>query len=153
MAVGSAVAVVAVGAAVGTGLALEQLTTLPNMSMIFLLAVLICAFRFGVSAAVSASVLSFMAYNFFFIEPRHTFTIARPHELFAPVIFLAVAVVTGGLAGRLRDQANATRARAEATQSLSISRANCRVRQKSTMSYGLWQASPPRLRGGVPSCC
>jgi two-component system sensor histidine kinase KdpD len=118
LATGSAVAVVAVGAAVGTGLALEQLTTLPNMSMIFLLAVLICAFRFGVSAAVSASVLSFLAYNFFFIDPRHTFTIARPHELFALLIFLAVAVVTGGLAGRLRDQANATRARAEATQSL-----------------------------------
>lgn len=118
MATGSAVAVVAVGLAVGTGLALEQLTPLPNMSMIFLLAVLTCAFRFGVSAAVSASVLSFFAYNFFFIEPRHTFTIARPHELFALLIFLAVAVVTGGLAGRLRDSANATRARAEATQSL-----------------------------------
>ena len=118
LAAGSAVAVVAVAAAVGTGLALEQLTRLPNMSMIFLLAVLICAFRFGVSAAVSASVISFLAYNFFFIEPRHTFTIARPHELFALLIFLAVAVVTGGLAGRLRDQANAIRARAEATQSL-----------------------------------
>jgi two-component system sensor histidine kinase KdpD len=118
LAAGSAVAVVAVGAAVGTGLALEQLTPLPNMSMIFLLAVLICAFRFGVSASLSASVLSFLAYNFFFIEPRHTFTIARPHELFALLIFVAVAVVTGGLAGRLRDQANATRARAEATQSL-----------------------------------
>jgi len=118
MAAGSAVAVVAVGLAVGTGLALEQLSPLPNMSMIFLLAVLTCAFRFGVSAAVSASVLSFFAYNFFFIEPRHTFTIARPHELFALLIFLAVAVVTGGLAGRLRDSSNATRARAEATQSL-----------------------------------
>lgn len=118
LAAGSAVAVVAVGAAVGTGLLLEQLSPLPNMSMIFLLAVLICALRFGVSAAVSASILSFFAYNFFFIEPRHTFTIARPHELFALLIFLAVAVVTGSLAGRLRDQATATRARAEATQSL-----------------------------------
>ncbi|MBX9682464.1 MAG: sensor histidine kinase KdpD [Hyphomicrobium sp.] len=118
LAAGSVAAVLAVGAAVGTGLALERLTPLPNMSMIFLLAVLICAFRFGVSAAVSASVLSFFAYNFFFIEPRHTFTIARPHELFALLIFLAVAIVTGGLAGRLRDQANATSARAEATQSL-----------------------------------
>lgn len=118
LASGTAVATFAVGAAVVTGLLLEQLSPLPNMSMIFLLAVLVCALRFGVSAAVSASVLSFFAYNYFFIDPRNTFTVARPHELFALLIFLAVAVVTGGLAGRLRDQANATRARAEATQSL-----------------------------------
>ena len=31
--------------------------------------------------AIFASLLSFLAYNFFFIEPRHTFTIAQPHEL------------------------------------------------------------------------
>lgn len=115
---GTAVAAVAVGLALAAGLILEQLSPLPNVSMIFLLAVLLCALRFGVSAAIAASVLSFFAYNFFFIEPRHTFTIARPHELFALLIFLAVAVVTGSLAGRLRDQANATRARAEAAQSL-----------------------------------
>ncbi|MGQ0457214.1 MAG: DUF4118 domain-containing protein [Hyphomicrobium sp.] len=118
LAAGMAVATVAVGLAVTTGLLLEQLSPLPNMSMIFLLVVLICALRFGVSAAVAASIFSFFAYNFFFIDPRFTFTIARPHELFALLIFLAVAVITGSLAGRLRDQANATRARAEATQSL-----------------------------------
>ena len=39
-------------------------------------------------------------------------------SLFALVIFLVVAVVTGGLAGRLREQANATAGRANATQSL-----------------------------------
>ncbi len=118
LAAGALVAIFAVGMAVGAGLLLERLSPLPNMSMIFLLAVLICALRFGMSAAVSASILSFFAYNFFFIDPRHTFTIARPHELFALLIFLAVAIVTGSLAGRLRNQANATRARAEATQSL-----------------------------------
>ena len=153
LAAGSAVAVVAVAAAVGTGLALEQLTPLPNMSMIFLLAVLICAFRFGVSAAVSASVISFLAYNFFFIEPRHTFTIARPHELFALLIFLAVAVVTGGLAGRLRDQANATEHARKRPNRSTTSPANCRARQRSTTSCGLWQASRLRSHAGVPWCC
>ncbi len=112
------VAVGGVACAVGAGLLLEQVTQLPNMSMVFLLAVLLCALRFGVTAAVIASALSFFAYNFFFIDPRYTLTIARPHELFALLIFLAVAVVTGSLAGRLREQANATRDRAEATQSL-----------------------------------
>ncbi len=108
----------AVAAAILGGKALEQITTLPNLSMIFLFAVVACALRFGVASAIAAAVLSFLSYNFFFIEPRYTFTIAAPHELFALLVFLVVAVVTGGLAGRLREQANATRERAEATQSL-----------------------------------
>lgn len=111
-------AAASVAAAVVIGVGLEQLTRLPNLSMVFLLAVLLCGMRFGLSSAVAASGLSFLAYNFFFIDPRYTFTIAEPHELFSLTIFLAVAFVTGSLAGRLSDQATATRERAEATQAL-----------------------------------
>ncbi len=114
--VAAAVAAVALG--VSAGALLEQFTDLPNLSMIFLFAVLLCALRFGLLSAVTAATLSFVAYNFFFIAPRYTLTIASPHELFALLIFLAVAIVTGGLAGRLREQATATRERAETTQAL-----------------------------------
>ncbi len=112
------VAASAVGVAVLAGFALERITRWPNLSMIFLLAVLLCAMSFGLSSAVAASMLSFLAYNFFFIDPRYSFTVAEPHELLALLIFLAVAVVTGTMAGRLREQATATRERAEATQAL-----------------------------------
>ena len=70
------------------------LTPLPNLSMVFLMAVLFSAVSFGMWPAIYASVLSFLAYNFFFIEPLYTFTVAQPHELLALVIFLAVAVMT-----------------------------------------------------------
>jgi len=113
-----AVAAAAVGGAVLVGTGLEQVTQLPNLSMVFLLAVLLCGMRFGTLSAIAASVLSFLAYNFFFIEPRYTFTVAEPHEVLALSIFLAVAFVTGSLAGRLRDQATTTRGQAEATQAL-----------------------------------
>lgn len=108
----------AVGIAVLAGKGIEQVTTLPNLSMVFLFAVLACALRFGVWSALAAAVLSFFAYNFFFIAPRYTLTIAAPHEVFSLIIFLIVAVVIGGLAGFLREQADATRDRAEATQTL-----------------------------------
>ena len=49
--------------------------------------------------------LSFLVYNFFFIPPLYTFTIAEPYELLALVIFLIVAVITSALAGRVREQA------------------------------------------------
>jgi two-component system sensor histidine kinase KdpD len=111
-------AVGSVAVAVGVGEALSSLLQLPNLSMIFLAAVLFCAVRFGSRAAVIASILSFLAYNFFFIEPIYTFTIAQPYELFALLIFLAVAVFTGSLAGRLRDQREAAMRAARDTHSL-----------------------------------
>lgn len=119
----SAASAAAIGAgavtfAVLAGLGLEQVTRLPNVSMIFLFAVLISAISFGLWPAIATALLSFLAYNFFFIEPRHTFTVAEPHELFALMVFLVVATVTGGLAGRLREQAAAVRERAAATQAL-----------------------------------
>lgn len=111
-------AAIAVVLAVLVGRAIETVAALPNLSMVFLFAVVICAVRFGVWSALAAAMLSFLAFNFFFIEPRYTLTIAAPHELFSLFVFLVVAVVMGGLAGRLREQADATRDRAEATQAL-----------------------------------
>ena len=78
--------------------------------MIFLMAVVFSAVTFGIWPAVYASVLSFLAYNLFFIEPLYTFTIARPHELLALFIFLAISVVTSTMAGRIREQAQLRRA-------------------------------------------
>jgi len=112
----AAVAAVAVGT--GAGMVLNRLTTLPNLSMVFLFAVLVSALGYGMWAAIVAACLSFLAYNFFFIEPVFTFTVAEPSEVFSLFVFLVVAIVTGGLAGRLREQANATRDRAETTQAL-----------------------------------
>ena len=62
--------------------------------------------------------LSFLAYNFFFIEPLYTFTIAEPYELLALVIFLVVAVVTSAMAGRVREQAQIAANRMRATRRL-----------------------------------
>ncbi len=107
-----------VTAAVVVGQLLLIATPLPNLSMIFLLAVLLSAVVFGIWPAVYASVLSFLAYNFFFIAPLYTFTIAEPFELFALVIFLAVAIMTSALAGRARDQARIASQRARAMRRL-----------------------------------
>ncbi|MBV9906491.1 MAG: sensor histidine kinase KdpD, partial [Hyphomicrobiales bacterium] len=113
-----AVALASVAAAVAVAEALTEFLKLPNLSMIFLTAVLFCSVRFGTRAAVIASLASFAAYNFFFIPPIYTFTVAQPQELFALLIFLAVAVLTGSLTGRIRDQRETVIRNAEVTQSL-----------------------------------
>ena len=75
--IGVLAAVGSVAAAVGVGKLLTLWLRLPNLSMIFLIAVLFCAARFGVRSAIVAGVLSFFAYDFFFIPPLYEFTISR----------------------------------------------------------------------------
>lgn len=107
-----------VAAVVALGFALKFFATLPNMAMLFLTAVFIGAARFGVRAAVLTALLAFPLWNFFFTEPYYTFEIASWNDLLTLLVFLIVGVVTGLLAGRVRDQANAAQARANALQTL-----------------------------------
>jgi two-component system, OmpR family, sensor histidine kinase KdpD len=116
--IGTLAAAASVAVAVGLGYGLDVWLHLPNLSMIFLTAVLFCAVQFGLRSAVVAAVLSFFAYDFFFINPRYSITIAEPQEFFALLIFLVVAVFTGLLAGRARDQAQSVRDNARTTQSI-----------------------------------
>jgi two-component system, OmpR family, sensor histidine kinase KdpD len=108
----------AVAAALAVGKVLTTLTPIPNLSMVFLLAVLVTAMNVGMWPAIFASVLSFLAYNFFFIPPLYTFTIAEPYELLALVIFLVVAVISSAMAGRVREQARIAAARMRAMRRL-----------------------------------
>ena len=100
---GVGAAALSVAAAVGAGQLLDRWLHLPNLSMIFLVAVIFCAVRFGVWSAIAAAVLSFFAFDFFFVPPLYQFTISEPQEFFALLVFLVVAVITGLLAGRVRE--------------------------------------------------
>lgn len=111
-------AALAVMAALAVGKGLTALTPIPNLSMVFMLAVLLIAVSFGVGPAIFASFLSFLVYNFFFIPPLYTFTIAEPFELLALVIFLIVAIISSALAGRVRQQATVAATRMRATRRL-----------------------------------
>ena len=108
----------AVACAVFAGIAASHFLKLPNLSMIFLAAVLYCAITYGTWSGVFAAGLSFFAYNFFFIEPLYSFTVASPHELLALFVFLLVAVLTGGLAGRVREQSDAAISRVKQVETL-----------------------------------
>ncbi len=118
VATGLGAALVGVAATVGTGLVLDRWLHLPNLSMIFLVPVIFCAVRFGLWPAVAASILSFLAFDFFLVEPFYTFTISQPQEFVALLVFLVVAVITGSLASRVREHSLNMRQRVDAAQSL-----------------------------------
>lgn len=107
-----------VALAIPAGLLLTRLLPAHNVPFVFLVAVLLAAVLQGVLAGVLAAGLSFLAYNFFFIAPTYTFTVADPQEVFALLVFLMVGVLTGSLAGRMQEQAGAARRWAETVQGL-----------------------------------
>jgi two-component system, OmpR family, sensor histidine kinase KdpD len=108
----------AVSLAAATAKALELFLPLPDLSMIFLTAVLFSAVTWGLLPSIVASILSVLVYNFFFIAPRYTFTVASPRDLLNLIIFLIVAVLTSKLAARVRDQAEAAKHREARTAAL-----------------------------------
>lgn len=107
-----------VGLATGLGLLLSSAVPLPNVSMVFLLAVVFSAARFGTWPALATSFLSFFAYNFFFTDPLYTFVVAQPHELLALGIFLVVAILTSTIAGQAREQTKRASDQARASRGL-----------------------------------
>ncbi|HLI28891.1 MAG TPA: ATP-binding protein [Chloroflexota bacterium] len=76
-----------------------------NISMLYLIAVLAVAVAFGSGPAVVASVAAVLAFDYFFVEPVHTFTVSDPSEWVALLLFLVTAIVTGQLAAGQRRRA------------------------------------------------
>jgi two-component system sensor histidine kinase KdpD len=89
-----------------------------NVVMPFLLSVLAAGAAFGLGPALAAALVAGITYNFFYLEPRLTFRIAHPADLFTFTVFFLVALATGWLAGRARDQALSAASRAESVTTL-----------------------------------
>lgn len=82
---------------------------IPNISLVYLLVVLILASTRGLFAAVIASLAAFLAFDFFLVQPLFTLSIAIPEEWLALCIFLFASIVTGQLASALRLRAEQAR--------------------------------------------
>ena len=107
-----------VALALGVGEAIGQIVTLPNISLIFLTSVLFSAVAWGLWPALWSALLSVLAYNFFFLPPLYTFTIADPANVLTLIAFSIVAIITSNLASRTRAQAITASARANTTAEL-----------------------------------
>ena len=105
-----ALSVLAAALATLAGTAGERWLGLIDLSMVFIVAVVLVASRTRTMAAVVAALLCFLSYNFFFIEPRYTFYISAWKGVATVFLFLAAALIAGRLASRLRMQVVALRA-------------------------------------------
>ncbi len=105
-------------AAIGVGLLLRQTMAVSDISLVFLTAVLATAIAYGLWPSLLACLMSVLAYNFFFLPPLYTFTIADPANVVALFFFAVVAVAVSNLTSRVRAQAIVARRRAATTEEL-----------------------------------
>ena len=81
-----------------------------DLSMVFLIAVLLVAARARRGTAVTTAVLCVFVYDFFFIDPLLTLAIGSHGGVATVFMFLAAALIAGRLASQLRQQVVALRA-------------------------------------------
>jgi two-component system, OmpR family, sensor histidine kinase KdpD len=96
---------VAIGGVIGVTAAIgliSSVASVPGLSALYLLLILWLGARWGRGPAVAGSIAAFLLYDFFFVPPVNTFTVAAPAGLLELIVLLAVALVTSQLASSLR---------------------------------------------------
>nr|WP_300310262.1 sensor histidine kinase KdpD [Halomonas sp.] len=136
-------------ATLAIALGIDRVMELANVSLVFLTGVLVVAAFSGTRAAMLCAVLSFLAYNFLFTEPRYTLFVDHRHQLLSVVFFLAVAMIGGQLAGHARRQLIALRESRDQTQkllqfsrALSVAADHSGVRQVGVATLADWLQVP-----------
>jgi two-component system sensor histidine kinase KdpD len=111
-------ALLAVAAALGIGALIQPMFGVENVDLVFLTAVVGVAARFGLLPSLFASIVASLCYNFFFLPPIYTFTIADPTNVAAFVFFIVVALLVSHVAARGRTDAVIAQSRARTVESL-----------------------------------
>ena len=145
------VAPLLVGLASAFGFALERLIPAANLTLIFVLPVVIAATTFGWGPALVSVVAGVLCFDYFFTEPYYQLTIASPTDLWAAVLLFVVAAMVSAVATAARRRAvTAQRAarQARALQSsltwLSRGGPSARSSKRRLRRWGRSSERPPR---------
>lgn len=100
-----ALSIAFVAAASLLAVAVDRQVAIPNVSLIFVLPVVVAAIRYGWGPALLAAVAGVVAYNFLLIEPRYTFRVADPANVWALALLLITAATVSAVAAQSRRRA------------------------------------------------
>jgi len=92
--------------------ALDSFAPVLSLGVLYLFAVLPVAVLFGLAWAIPVSVASMLAFNWFFLPPKHTLRLTDGENWIALAVFLVTAVVVSVLAARSRAREEEARKRA-----------------------------------------
>src|SRR2546429_5416539 len=100
---------VAVAVVTSVIFALRPVAPVLSLGVLYLFAVLPVAVLWGLPYAVAVSVVSMLAFNFFFLAPTHTLRLADSENWVALAVYLVTAISVSELAARARRRAREIR--------------------------------------------
>jgi two-component system sensor histidine kinase KdpD len=104
-------AAVAVALTSGVLIAFRGLFSTSVIALLYLLIVVLCTTIRGYIAGIATSIFAFLTFNYFFLPPLNTFTVAHTEDIIALLVFLTVAVVISNLMGRAQTRLEQIQAR------------------------------------------
>src|SRR6266498_417364 len=114
-AAGILTSVAAVALVTGAIFALEPVAPVLSLGVLYVFAVLPVAVLFGLAYALPVSVASMLAFNWFFLPPRHTFRLSNSENWVALAVYLVTAIVSALASRSRRREAEADRRAREAS--------------------------------------
>jgi two-component system sensor histidine kinase KdpD len=97
--------VLMVGLATLAAVLVDQVERAPNLSLIFVLPVVIAAVSFGWGPALATAVAGVLAFDFFLIAPRYSFHVEDPANLWALGLLMVTAAIVSAVAAQSRRRA------------------------------------------------
>ena len=104
-AIAVAASAAAVAAVTGLIFALRPVAPVLSLGVLYVFAVLPVAVAEGLPYAIAVSVASMLAFNWFFLPPRHTLALRDSENWVVLAVYLVTAVVVSGLAAASRRRA------------------------------------------------
>jgi two-component system sensor histidine kinase KdpD len=96
----------------------DHVIAAPNLTLIFVVPVVIAATALGWGPSLLAVSTSVLAFDFFFTAPFYSFRIASPSDIWAAGLLLVIAAIVGAIAAESRRRAVEARGGAEQAQAL-----------------------------------
>jgi two-component system sensor histidine kinase KdpD len=91
---------------------------LVNIAMLYQLAIVVIALRYGKLPSIMASILSVLFFDFFFVPPFHSFAVSDYQYCITLVVMLVTALTLSTLTFRIKHQAETARRRERQTAAI-----------------------------------
>ena len=91
--------------ATAVAVSVDSKVTIPNLSLVFVVPVIIAGVSLGLGPSLCSAILGPLAFNFFLTEPRYTLAVDDPANIWAIGLLFVVGLIVSGVAFTSRQRA------------------------------------------------
>jgi len=83
---------------------LQEFVNRMSLVYIYLIVTIASGLLFGTGPSIFSSVISLLTFDFFFVEPKYSFTMYHPHDIINVLVFFLTSIIVGQLVKITRRQ-------------------------------------------------